>query len=540
MFNNNKNFYPTPEKIIDKMTNTIDFSMISTILEPSAGKGNIVEYLEGKKGNKYSYKRYDFSVDCIEKSETLQAVLRGKNYRLIHDDFLTFETFKKYDLIIMNPPFDNGCKHLLKAIELQKNGGAIVCILNAETLKNKCSNDRIILSQILEEQKEKGLCTVEFVENAFIDAERTTNVEIAIIKIQFEQAKKESFIIENLRKGNTYKGKPQKEFYSVTNANFLESIIDQYNFEINAGINLIEEYESMKNSILCSFGKDKNGNTVQKGGSILSINHNVNSFIKEVRGKYWKALFENEEFTKKLTENVKNDFFSKIEELKEYDFTLWNIKEIQKQMVENITKGIEETIIDLFEEMSNKYHYFDETSKNIHYFNGWRTNKSWIINNKVILPYNAFEYSYFSEKKEFKPTKYNGVLKKLKEIEKCFNYLDCGQTQNIDIDQALKFAEEENETKNICLKYFDVTFYKKGTTHITFKNDELLKKFNIYGAQKKGWLPPSYGKSKYSDMTQEEKEVVKEFDGCEANYNKILNNNKYYLVSRKNLLEMKS
>ncbi|MBQ2126362.1 MAG: hypothetical protein II198_01760, partial [Bacteroidaceae bacterium] len=45
----------------------------------------------------------------------------------------------------------------------------------------------------------------------------------------------------------------------------------------------------------------------------------------------------------------------------------------KKQMVENITKGIEETIIDLFEEMSNKYHYFDETSKNIHYFNGWKT-----------------------------------------------------------------------------------------------------------------------------------------------------------------------
>lgn len=540
MFNNNKNFYPTPKKLIDKMTNTLDFSMISTILEPSAGKGNIVEYLENKKGNKYNYKRYDFSIDCIEKNETLQATLRGKNYRLIHDDFLTFETFKKYDLIIMNPPFDNGCKHLLKAIELQKNGGAIVCLLNAETLKNKCSNDRIILSQILEEQKEKGLCTVEFVENAFINAERTTNVEIAIIKIQFEQAKKESFIIENLRKGNTYKGKPQKEFYSVTNANFLESIIEQYNFEINAGINLIEEYESMKNSILCSFGKDENGNTIQKGGSILAINHNVNSFIKEVRGKYWKALFENKEFSGKLTENVKRDFFSKIEELKDYDFTAWNIKEIQKQMVENITKGIEETIIDLFEEMSNKYHYFDETSKNIHYFDGWRTNKSWIINNKVILPYDAFEYNYFSNKKEFKPTKYNGVLKKLKEIEKCFNYLDCGQTQNIDIDQALKFAEEENETKNICLKYFDVTFYKKGTTHITFKNDELLKKFNIYGAQKKGWLPPSYGKSKYSDMTPEERAVVKEFDGCEANYNQILNNNKYYLVSRKNLLEMKS
>lgn len=65
----------------------------------------------------------------------------------------------------------------------------------------------------------------------------------------------------------------------------------------------------------------------------------------------------------------------------------------------------------------------------------------------------------------------------------------------------------------------------------------LLKAIEL---QKKGWLPPNYGKSKYSDMTPEEKAVVKSFDGCEANYNKILDNNNYYLVSRKNLLEMKS
>ena len=52
---------------------------------------------------------------------------------------MTFYTYKHYDLIIMNPPFDNGDKHLLKAIDLQKNGGAIICLLNAETLKNPYS-----------------------------------------------------------------------------------------------------------------------------------------------------------------------------------------------------------------------------------------------------------------------------------------------------------------------------------------------------------------------------------------------------------------
>ena len=41
--------------------------------------------------------------------------------------------------------------------------------------------------------------------------------------------------------------------------------------------------------------------------------------------------------------------------------------------------------------ISHQYAYSDELSNNIHYYNGWKTNKAWYINKKVILPYmNAF------------------------------------------------------------------------------------------------------------------------------------------------------
>ena len=42
----NKDFYPTPDKMIKKMVDGLNFKMIRTVLEPSAGKGNIVEYLQ--------------------------------------------------------------------------------------------------------------------------------------------------------------------------------------------------------------------------------------------------------------------------------------------------------------------------------------------------------------------------------------------------------------------------------------------------------------------------------------------------------------
>ena len=55
MFTDNKDFYPTPENIINKMLFDIDFKMIQTILEPSAGKGNIIEALQKKEKYLSSY-----------------------------------------------------------------------------------------------------------------------------------------------------------------------------------------------------------------------------------------------------------------------------------------------------------------------------------------------------------------------------------------------------------------------------------------------------------------------------------------------------
>ena len=79
------------------------------------------------------------------------------------------------------------------------------------------------------------------------------------------------------------------------------------------------------------------------------------------------------------------------------------------------------------------------------------------------------------------------------------------------------------------LGYFTITIYKKGTCHIEFTNEELLKKINIFGSQQKGWLPPCYGKKKYEDMTTEEQAVIDDFQGKEE-YDKVYANPDYYLI----------
>lgn len=543
MFTDNKDFYPTPQNIIDKMFCDLDFSLINSILEPSAGKGDIVEALKKneEKYNKYYGKNYQFDIDCIETDQNLQYILKGKNYRVVYNDFLTYNTMKEYDLIVMNPPFSNGCKHLLKALEMQqRNGGAIVCILNAETLKNPCNNERLDLQRKLTDYNAK----IEFIQDAFLDAERKTAVEIALVKVQLPEVQKESFILDGLRKEQYQKEFSETEQTQLINSDFFKAIVKQYQLEVEAGIKLIKEYFAMRPFILSQFGKDeKTGEIIQQGGCILSLDIgsnrdkynnklSVNEYIREVRKKYWKALFENPKFIGQLTNNLQQDFYNKVEEMKEYDFSLYNIYQLKIDMQKKVVKGIEETIIALFDEFSNKYHYYDETSKNIHYYNGWKTNKAWIINKKVIIPLNGYHDLGFSWG-GFRPTDYK-VIRKLQDIEKCFNYLDGGLTDAVDLEESLKFAEEYGETKDIQLKYFTITFYKKGTCHITFNNDELLKKFNIFGSQHKGWLPPSYGKKIYKDMTAEEKFVINEFEG-EKEYNKVISNKEYYLFDGNNL-----
>ena len=115
-------FYPTPKSLLEKITVGVDWGKVNSVLEPSAGKGDIADYIMEKRQSRF-YNETD--IDCVEIDPDLQCVLKGKKYRVVHDDFLTFNTYKKYDLIFMNPPFSNGATHLLKALDMQKSGGGI-------------------------------------------------------------------------------------------------------------------------------------------------------------------------------------------------------------------------------------------------------------------------------------------------------------------------------------------------------------------------------------------------------------------------------
>ena len=519
-YHNNPDLYPTPDWLIDKMLDKVELKSFRNILEPSCGYGNIVKKIKSKlRPRDLDY----LNIDVIEIDKDLQIILKDKGVRVIHDDFLTFESEKSYGLIIANPPFSADCKHLLKMIEIQeKNGGEIVCLLNAETIKNPYSNDRKYLASLLS----KYNADIEYIKNAFADKDslRKTNVEIALIYIKIDKQYEDSIILEHLKQEEEYKTHQSGNSYVVPK-DFIEQIISRYNFEANAGIKLINEYEQL----LPLLSKDFDDESPILELVMFDERHSRdydnlnNKFIRRLRYKYWKTLFRSEEMTKLFTNDLRAQYNDKLAELQNYDFSKYNIEQIQLDIKIMLKDSLEKTILQLFETLID-YAFWDGYKKNIHYYNGWKTNEAHKISDKRnILPWNA----YCSWSNDFSPSHYTFV-DKIRDLHKTFTYLDNGGTiAENDIMDILKQAEMNNQTKDIKLEYFSLDCYKKGTTHFTWKRPDLIKKLNIMGSRKKGWLPPDYGKD-YDDMTQEEKSVIDSFQG-EEDYVKTIQNKNFYL-----------
>ena len=524
-------YYPTPESLLKQITHGIDWQSVDYVLEPSAGRGNIVEFVRRKKEAAYpphAHYKNDVDIDCIEIEPELRAILKEKGYRVVHDDFLTFHTYKHYDLILMNPPFSVGARHMLNAIEVQQTtGGAIICLLNAETLRNPYSNERKELGKKLEQYGAE----IKYYENAFLDAERPTEVEVACVKVIIPEPERKTTIFATLREKGYEEYKKVRENSELAESDLVSAFVAQYNRELEWGLRLYDEFLELRSKSLD--GKSPVMMEIQEREYGSSEDFSVNKYVQAVRRRYWDKFFREPRFMGRLTSNLRNEYLSQVDTFTGYDFSYWNIKTVQEDLAKRLIKGVEDCIIDLFDELSARHSWDEDLKNNIHYYNGWKTNLSWKINRRVILRLQAWNYR---GELEYSPNM-KTAIETLIDIEKVLNYLDSGNTEEQGLTVTVRDYLDAGITKNIRLKYFRVTFYKKGTCHITFTNERLLKKLNIYGSQRKGWLPKGYARRKYDEMDEEERAVVESFEGRES-YEETLREAKYYLFDVKHSLPM--
>lgn len=526
--NANNQYYPTPQEIVGKMYAKINWKNVKTVLEPSAGNGNLIKninnmnYFRSKiDGQRYERNNNGYDIDCCEIDTNLRYILEGKHYRVVHDDFLTYDTRKHYDLIIMNPPFANGASHLMKAIYLAENNGGsqICCLLNKETILNPYSNVRKdVIEKII---KYKG--KVFDLKNCFKKARRKTNVDVCMVYIDIPKPEVHSDIWENLEKARKqFETESKSESNTLAVDNDIENLILQYNMQLATIEKCRDEITVINQHCLVPL------NLSCQNENVLD---NLNEVIIQVRLKYWETLFNKPSFTAGLTESLLNEYRNNILNMQEYEFSMYNIQMLVAKMQARLKESLEDNILKLFDELTFEHSYYPECKNNRHYYDGWKTNKAHKIDKKVIIPFNCFN-SYQTNRLE--PYKMAG---KLKDIEKILNYLnpECGLTSDSNLVDICRQAEIDCQYRNIKFKYFKANFYKKGTIHLTFNCPDIIKALNIYAGQKKGWLPPSYGKSSYDNMTTEEKEVVDSFQG-KADYNNMMKNKARYLFNSEQAL----
>jgi len=464
-----KNYYPTPKSVIRKMVGEIEHKKEHDsirILEPSAGKGHILDYIS----ENMQYR--DVKLFCIEQEPEFQLILREKDYHFLDNDFLTFSPDCTFDYIIMNPPFDNGIKHFLKAWEIASDT-EICCLLNAEDINNLNTAPKKLLKKILEDNNG----SVEHLGDCFRDSERVTGVNVAMVRVtrknqseysyeftkHFDQEKK--FSINDI--DNT----------AIANRDVFGNMEIRYNKIRECFKRLIEVKKEMEH-----YSSD-----------LLDINL-VNLFAKEnmsdieifnnacdsIRENAWKNVFDNTKLRNVVTTNIQKKIADLQSKQGHMAFTAKNMENMYMDLFQNMNNIMKDCIVESFDLLTKYY------KENRCHVEGWKTNERFYINKKFILPMSVDPtWSRFSD---YVHLNYERG-RELVDIEKAMCFLTNQKIEDIETIDAIFHNKKVTEYG----KWYDSTFFefkafKKGTMHFKFKSEELWAKFNVTACEGKNWI----------------------------------------------------
>src|SRR5690625_3292226 len=262
-------------------------------------------------------RRESYPIDAIENDPRLVNTLMGAGYNVVWNDFLTYETFKEYDYIIMNPPFSNGVDHLLKAIELAENQISdcrIYAILNKQTIDNAYSTKR----QALLERLDRYDADIEYDSGAFSQAERQTDVEVALIRIHIEKDGGGRSIYDSIPIFNSASKDESEAIETALSTHVNQNEIADKMDDIER---LVAEYERA-----CELAKDtfkavrakqsffsyisevnkRDGEISSELDSIITYDkvyraENLNGELDRLRRGYWALILDTREFRELLT-----------------------------------------------------------------------------------------------------------------------------------------------------------------------------------------------------------------------------------------------
>lgn len=478
----NQDFYPTPAHVIEQIMMGENVSG-KTILEPSAGSGNIVNWC-----NDHGAKQ----VLACEIEPRLRRMLSG--CRLIGNDFLLLQSadVSHIDYIVMNPPFSRAEDHLRHAWEIAPAGCTVVCLMPTTVFSNMYSSGRKALKELVNLYGNITNLGAEFK-----NAERTTDVLVSVVKMYKEGSGEEEFAdyffdqtdMDDNGSGvsgmmgynavrdlvNRYKGAVERYDKAMAVA---EEINTLTNFHSMLSEEKKQEYRLREPSSI-RFGAYWVGNKKEENNEITR-----QIFKNQLKKDAWRFVFSLLDMRKYATNKLLEQIDKFVEQQSSVPFTMRNIYKMLDAIIQTNDQRMQTCLVDAFETICS-FSYENSTAGE-----GWKTNSDYMVNRRFIVPNLAsYDPRWPSSHVD---CGWAGLEKwnKIEDVEKALCYL-IGTAYPSDVSKTIR---NQFRTSNAlwgewfeCGLFFRCRAYKKGTVHFEFIDEGVWMKFNAAVAKAKGW-----------------------------------------------------
>lgn len=466
LFSNNPDFYPTPNKVIEQMMLGEDY-VGKTVLEPSAGSGNIIKWLQ---------RNGSCNVVACENDIALRKLLNNI-CTLIGDDFLkiTAEQVSHVDLIVMNPPFSHGVEHIMHAWEIAPSGCTIIALCNSTNVSTTCYREYCQLQEVI-----KLYGCSEFLGDVFSTSERKTHVNVSLIKLYKQGNGKDEFSgyffsqeDEDTANQNTQEGlMPYNVVRDLVNRYI--SAVKLFNSVMEASnkINKIAKVEEYCLPIyFTAVNAEERSTTITR-----------EQYKKDLQKYYWNVIFRKLNMQKFATSQLHQQINRFVEKQSNVPFTMANVYRLLNMVIQTTKSRMRSALCEAFDLICSL------SAENSTAGETWKTNANYMVNKKFIVSY-ITEYN----------TRYPSPFVKLK-ISRNRDYIEdickalCFLT-GVDYNNMESLSSFVNHNQLAWSKWFDWGFfrckaYKKGTMHFEFKDEKVWIMFNQEVAKERRWSLP--------------------------------------------------
>lgn len=473
-----KEFYPTPLHVLDMMGIECKNKVV---LEPSAGKGNIIDYVKAH-GAK--------NVIACELHDELQHIVRAKA-QLIGSDFfnVTSVDVSHIHMIVMNPPFSNADRHIIHAWNIAPEGCEIIALCNWQTVRDWDTGYRSYESKFENIVKENG--RADNLGSCFDTAERKTGVEVGLVRL-FKPIESSNFTFDGF-----FIEEDTTQENGLIKYNDIKAIVNSYVAAVKCWDDFEITRQKLNNAVYHVDFAKYGGGVVFKADNNQYLS-NKKDFSIALQKHCWEKVFKQLQVEKYVTKRVMEDLQKFIVQQSIYPFTMKNIYRMIEILIGTREQTMNRAVVEAIDNFTKHTH------ENRYSVEGWKTNEGHMLNRKFIS-------GWISEpnwSRGLGIKEYNGNFQYLKDLTKALCYLTGTDYNTIaDIRQSsCKFDGEgkiildeknrplnENEfTPNTWYEwgFFRFKVFKKGTGHFIFKDRNVWELVNKTYAKIKGQVLP--------------------------------------------------